>query len=157
VAAGIEAAPVSDSSEENAELIASALSTPLRSLREYAETGIVTQEFLRAASPVIGEAPKKKILDGKFLLLIGLGTALTIADYEMTLRCLDRRICREANPLLPTSRAGMYATNIPLNAALYYWSYKRKATGKKLWWVAPLAIIGSHAIGVGTNVRFVGK
>ena len=100
---------------------------------------------------------KKRVLDRKFFLLAGLGTALTVADYEMTQSCMARRVCVEADPLIPRSRAGMYATNLPLNAVLYYWSYRRKAAGKKLWWLPPLFVIGSHAAGVATNLRFVGK
>jgi hypothetical protein len=97
--------------------------------------------------------PARKVFDKKFALLTGLGTALTIADYEMTQHCLAARTCVETDPLLPHSRAGMYGTNIPLNAALFYWGYKRKAAGKKLWWLPPLAVVGSHAVGVITNIR----
>jgi hypothetical protein len=28
---------------------------------------------------------------------------------------------------------------------------------RKLWWLAPLIVVGSHAAGVGTNIRFIGK
>ena len=97
--------------------------------------------------------PERKVFDKKFALLTGLGTALTIADYEMTQRCLAARTCVETDPLLPLSRAGMYATNMPLNAALFYWGYKRKAAGKRLWWLPPLFVVGSHAVGVITNIR----
>lgn len=112
---------------------------------EWATPGLVV---LPAESP----APRK-VFDRKFALLTGLATALTIADYEMTQRCLAARTCVETDPLLPHSRAGMYATNMPLNAALFYWGYKRKAAGKKLWWLPPLFVIGSHAAGVITNIR----
>lgn len=111
------------------------------------------------APPVIIEppAPKRRVFDKKFALLAGLAAGLTIADFEMTQRCLHRHTCVEADPLMPTSHAGMYATNIPLNAALFWWSYRRKEDGKRLWWLAPLMIVGSHAVGVGTNLRFIGK
>ncbi len=102
------------------------------------------------------ERPRpRRIIDAKFLLLAGISTGLTVADYEMTQSCLARHVCAEADPLLPHSRAGMYATNIPVNAAIFWWSYKRKAAGKRLWWLPPMAVIASHAIGVGTNVRFL--
>jgi hypothetical protein len=108
-------------------------------------------------SPVLEAPSRRKVVDASFLLMVGAGTALTVIDYEMTLSCLSRRVCREANPILPTTRSGMYVSNLPLNAALYYWSYRRRASGKKHWWVAPMVIIGSHAIGVASNVPFVGK
>lgn len=108
-----------------------------------------------ALEPVEATAParKAKVFDRKFALLSGLGTALTVVDYEMTQHCLAARTCVETDPLLPHSRAGMYGTNLPLNAALFYWGYKRKAAGKKLWWLPPLFVVGSHAVGVITNVR----
>ncbi len=108
-----------------------------------------------AIMPVEATAPAKqaKVFDKKFGFLVGLGTALTIADYEMTQHCLAARTCVETDPLLPHSRAGMYGTNMPLNAALFYWGYKRKAAGKKLWWLPPLFVIGSHTAGVITNIR----
>jgi hypothetical protein len=102
-------------------------------------------------------APKKKVFDKKFAILSALAGGLTIADFEMTQHCLQRHTCAEADPLMPTSRAGMYVSNIPLNAALFWWSYRRKEDGKRLWWLAPLMVVGSHAAGVGTNIRFMGK
>ncbi len=106
--------------------------------------------------PVLAPAKApRKVFDRKFALLIGLSTALTVADYEMTQSCMARHACVESDPFLPHSRAGMYATNIPVNAALFWWSYKRKADGKRFWWLPPLAIIGSHAAGVATNLRFL--
>jgi hypothetical protein len=141
-----------------AEIVSASLSLPPRSLLDYGDTSLVANALI---APAVVSMPQKyksrKVMDGKFLAMIGLGTALTVVDYEMTLRCMARHICEEANPFLPTSRAGMYASNLPLNALLYYWSYKRRASGKRLWWVAPLVIIGSHAAGVGTNIPFVGK
>jgi hypothetical protein len=134
-----------------------AVNFPLRSLGG-SPASMAENRYL--VSPVISPAERQrppKILDRSFLLMIGVGTGLTILDFEMTQSCLARRVCREANPLVPTSRAGMYATNIPLNAALYYWSYRRRASGKRLWWAAPLAIIASHAVGVASNVPFVGR
>lgn len=118
--------------------------------------GFDIAEFTMPSPAVAFLAPapaRKKVLDAKFLLLIAAGTGLTIADYELTQHCLARRTCVETDPMLPTSRAGMYGTNLPLNAALYFWSYKRKQHDKRLWWVAPLVIAASHAVGVGTNLR----
>src|SRR5512135_1057415 len=67
-----------------------------------------------APAPVLNlERPKpRKVVDGKFLFLTGLATGLTVADYEMTQSCMARHLCKEADPLLPHSRVGMYGTNI---------------------------------------------
>jgi hypothetical protein len=105
---------------------------------------------------MVAPAPvKKKVIDKKFLALTGIATALTVADFEMTQHCLGNRSCVEADPLMPTSRAGMYASSAPVNAALYYWSYRLKAKGSRVWWLPTVAAIASHAVGVGTNIRFI--
>jgi len=100
-------------------------------------------------------ARDKKVVDKKFLALTGIATALTVMDFEMTQHCLGNHTCAESDPLMPTSRAGMYASSAPVNAALYYWSYRWKKQGKRLWWVPTVAAIASHAVGVGTNIRFL--
>jgi hypothetical protein len=100
-------------------------------------------------------APDKKVVDKKFLALTGVATVLTVMDFEMTQHCLGNHTCAESDPLMPTSRAGMYASSAPVNAALYYWSYRWKKQGKRLWWVPTAAAIASHAVGVGTNIRFL--
>lgn len=99
--------------------------------------------------------PKKKVLDKKFYALTGIATAITVMDFEMTQHCLGNHSCVEADPLMPSSRAGMYASSIPVNAALYYWSYRLKAKGSKIWWLPTVGAIASHAVGVGTNIRFL--
>ncbi len=90
-----------------------------------------------------------RVVDRKFVLAMAIGTGLTIADIEVTQHCLQNHTCYELNPLIPRSRAGMYAANIPLNAAAYYLSYRLKSSGRKSWWIAPLGIIGAHGIGAG--------
>src|ERR1051326_1076193 len=88
---------------------------------------------------MVASAPvKKKVLDKKFLALTGIATALTGADFEMTQHCLGNHSCVEADPLMPSSRAGMYASSVPVNAALYYWSYRLKAKGSRVWWRSEL-------------------
>lgn len=115
-------------------------------------TAFDINEFV-AVAPVL--APDKKVVDKKFLALTGIATALTVMDFEMTQHCLGHHTCAESDPLMPTSRAGMYASSAPVNAALYYWSYKLKQKGKAYWWVPTAAAIASHAVGVGTNIRFL--
>ena len=111
-----------------------------------------SDEWIAMVAPV---EPKKKVLDKKFYALTGVATALTVMDFEMTQHCLGNRTCVESDPLMPSSRAGMYASSAPVNAALYYWSYRLKAKGSRVWWLPTVAAIASHAVGVGTNVRFL--
>jgi hypothetical protein len=100
--------------------------------------------------PVVTKQTKpERVVDRKFVAMSALAMGLTIADIESTQHCIGNGSCRELNPLMPTSRAGMYAVNIPVNAGLMYLSYRLKASGHKTWWIAPLAISGAHAVGFG--------
>jgi hypothetical protein len=100
--------------------------------------------------PIQPLKPKPQhVADAKFISMSALAMGLTIADIESTQHCLGDGTCRELNPLMPHSRAGMYAVNIPVNALLMYVSYRLKAGGHKTWWIAPLAISGAHGVGAG--------
>lgn len=116
----------------------------------------ISFEMKEWSTAIVAARPeKKKVIDKKFLVLTGLATGLTVADFELTQSCIARHACVESDPLMPSSRAGMYASSAPVNAALFYWGYRRKAEGKKLWWLPIVAVAASHAVGVGTNIRFL--
>jgi hypothetical protein len=105
---------------------------------------------LRTANP-------PKVVDRTFLVLGGLVFGLTAMDMEFTQYCLHRHTCVELDPALPHSHLGMYAVNTPVNLAAMYYAYRRRATGKWGWWLAPAVAIGSHVGGLGSNIRFLGK
>lgn len=99
-------------------------------------------------------APRPKVLDKKYWFLTSLAVGLTVADVELTQRCLHHGTCRELNPTLPHSHMGMYLANVPVTGALFYWSYRRKARGQRLWWLPTLIDAGAHAVGAADNLRF---
>jgi hypothetical protein len=103
----------------------------------------------------VPEPAKRKIVDKKFIFVNAMVLALTTADIELTQHCLAAKTCVELNPTLPRSRWGMYAVNTVTNTAVTYFSYRRRKSGKWGWWVAPVVDIGAHAVGVGSNFRFV--
>lgn len=97
---------------------------------------------------------RRKVIDRNFILLSALTFGLTAADIELTQHCLSEKTCVELNPTLPHSRWGMYAANTPVNLAVMYFACRRKASGKRGWWIAPLIDSGIHGVGIGSNVRF---
>ncbi len=99
-------------------------------------------------------AARRKVVDKQFLILTGLATAFTVSDVELTQRCLHHRTCVELNPTLPTGHTAMYLANIPATGALFYWTYRRKAKGQRLWWLPALADLLPHAGGTFDNARF---
>ena len=118
----------------------------------------VAPALMPAALVTAAEPPARpKIVDKKFIILGALAFGLTSMDLEFTQRCLHRGTCVELNPTMPHSHLGMYAVNTPTNLAVMYLAYRRRSHGKKDWWVAPVIDIGAHVVGVGSNIRFLGK
>lgn len=96
--------------------------------------------------------PRPPVVDKKFVVVSALVMGLTISDLERTQHCLHQGTCVELNPMLPHSRAGMYAVNLPLNAATMWLGYHMKSQGRKTWWIAPALVAAGH--GIGTAFRF---
>lgn len=120
---------------------------PNQQLHADADTPSYPAPYIR---PAVAQPPQSKpVVDAQFISMSALVMGLTIADIETTQHCLGNGTCKELNPLIPHSRAGMYAVNLPINALAMYLSYRLKAGGHKTWWIAPLVISGAHGVGVG--------
>lgn len=100
-------------------------------------------------TPTGPEKKQQRVIDKKFIAMSVALMGLTISDIEKTQHCLDRGTCVEMNPMLPHSRAGMYAVNLPINAAAMYLGYRLKASGHKTWWLAPMVETAGHLVGTG--------
>jgi len=110
-------------------------------------------EPFRASVAQIEDAPQHpRVIDKKFWAMSVLVMGLTISDLERTQSCLHRGTCVELNPMLPHSRAGMYAVNLPINAATMWLGYRMKSQGRRTWWIAPALVAAGH--GIGTAFRF---
>jgi hypothetical protein len=120
---------------------------PNQQLQSSADSASNTAPYMR---PIEQEKTKhRRVADKKFIGVSALAMGLTIADIETTQHCLGNGTCKELNPLMPHSRAGMYAVNVPVNALAIYMSYRLKANGHRTWWIAPIAISGAHGVGAG--------
>jgi len=75
-----------------------------------------------------------------------------VADIELTQHCLANHTCREANPLMPTSRAGAYALDFSLVGFAAYASHRLHKQHNRWWWTSPAAGIAAHGAGVGTGI-----
>jgi len=110
-------------------------------------------ESFRLPKPSLAETPQpRRVTDKKFFVISALVVGLTISDVERTQHCLHRGTCIEMNPMLPHSRAGMYAVNVPINVATLWLSYRMKSQGRRTWWIAPALVAAGH--GMGTAFRF---
>jgi hypothetical protein len=123
-----------------------------QSTTEIASSNAPTSESFRATIRESELPQRPQVLDKKFVFASALVMGLTISDLERTQHCLHRGTCIEMNPMLPHSRAGMYAVNIPINAATMWLGYRMKAQGRRTWWIAPALVAAGH--GIGTAFRF---
>jgi hypothetical protein len=76
-----------------------------------------------------------------------------VADVETTQHCLAARTCYEGNPLMPSSRAGMYAVDFGLVAGSAIIAHRMHKEGKAGWWVVPVSGIAWHGIGIGVTLH----
>jgi hypothetical protein len=120
---------------------------PSQQLRASADAPVYVAPYMRPIQQQ--KAKPTRVIDKKFVGMSALVMGFTIADIETTQHCLSNGTCKELNPSMPHSRAGMYAVNIPVNAFAMYLSYRLKASGHKTWWIAPIAVSGAHAVGAG--------
>jgi len=99
--------------------------------------------------PVEVKPGETRVVDARFVAFSAVLMAFTVSDLEKTHHCLARATCMEMNPMLPHSRAGMYAVNLPINAATMYLGYRLKSAGRRTWWIAPALVTAGHVVGTG--------
>jgi hypothetical protein len=97
---------------------------------------------------------KERAADGKFWALTAASAGLMVADIEGTQRCLRSGTCREGNPLMPSSRAKVYAVQVPITVGITYLAYRLKKAKCAAWWLPHTALIGAHGIGFTLSLRF---
>ena len=93
-----------------------------------------------------------KIFDAKYAWLNGLQFTLAFADIETTQHCIDEQTCREGNPLMPSSQAGMLSVSLGIAAFTAVASYRLKKLRSKGWWVAPAVSMAGHAVGLASGL-----
>ncbi len=107
-------------------------------------------------SPTLRPIEDSPTLDRKFWMMTAVSVGMTIADVELTQRCIRNGTCHEGNPLLPgTSRSKMYAVQFGLVTAESLFSYLLKKKGLRNWWMPQFSLAASHGVGVAFGMRFV--
>lgn len=106
--------------------------------------------------PVTAAPKEPRILDKKFIALIGVSSALTILDVELTASCLRSNRCVEANPLYGSNptRARMYGISLPLMGSqtlISAWLRHRYPTSK-MWLIPMLSGTAAHGVGAATGL-----
>lgn len=93
-----------------------------------------------------------KPMMSSFFLLHGLEAGMAVLDVEATHHCIADHHCQEGNPLMPSNQAGALGMNLGIVAYSTFVSHKLKKHGNKFWWLAPVAGISSHGVGVASGL-----
>lgn len=118
-----------------------------------------TRGYSSSAAPSLGVAvirpvpPRNpRVLDRKFMLLSSVHLGMALADVGLTQHCLAEHQCSEANPLMPSSRAGQLSIGLggfAYATAASYWLKKHRS---RLWWTPPAAGVATHIVGVASGI-----
>jgi hypothetical protein len=84
-----------------------------------------------------------QVIDWKYMGLTGGMFAATVANTELTQRCLDQGTCTFF-PSALSSRAAMYGVGISADAAVAYFSYRLKRDHNPFWIVPEALFTGAN-------------
>ena len=84
-----------------------------------------------------------RVADWKYLGLTGGMFAATVANTELTQRCLSQSTCTFF-PSALSSRAAMYGVGMPADAAVAYFSYRLKRNHNPFWIVPEALFTGAN-------------
>ena len=80
--------------------------------------------------------------------------AATVADIEMTQRCIGAGTCHEGNPLVSNNRAVAYPVQLGVTSGFTAMSYYLKKRKVNWWWLPQATITAAHGAGISFGVRF---
>ena len=75
--------------------------------------------------------------DAQYWTMSGALVAATVANVELSSRCIQQRTCMTFSPV--ERRRSLYAIALPVDAGLMLLSYKLKADEHK-WWFVPISL-----------------
>jgi len=103
-------------------------------------------------APAMAPTPESRPVPKSFWLLSAGTYATAAADYEVTHACIVQGTCREANPLLGSSRPRAYAVGFGVATLTNYLSYRMLKSGSPHWYLPQIVNAGSHGIGLGLTI-----
>ena len=117
--------------------------------------------FMLPGLTLCQEVPPRKSNWRPVLLMTAASVGTAIVDVEASQHCLAADACREANPLMPHSRAGMYAvkSGFAVGTTLQGLALRRSRNPvlRKMWWVPQAVYTAANIYGASTGLRLYGK
>lgn len=107
--------------------------------------------LLLLALPLAAQQHKPASSAKAFWIVNSMQFAAVPLDVESGQRCIEAKTCHEANPLMPSGRAGQYAVQFGIAGLSTLWSYHEWKLGKSSWFFAPMVVTEAHGIAAGIN------
>lgn len=120
---------------------------PDGSAAEPAASQVAKKESAHGAPPAAMGGPlwvDGNVADRNYLLLTGAMFGATVANTELTLRCLNHHPSCNDVPSSFRSRLDLYAVGIPANLGIDYLTYHLKRKHYHLWFVPAAAVTGAN-------------
>lgn len=111
-----------------------------------AQARVANKHFYEGAVPAAkggALAVDRNVADWRYLSLTGGMFGASVANAELTQRCLEQKTCKFV-PSAFTSRAAMYGAGIPADFAVAYMSYRLKKSHNWFWVVPEAAVTGAN-------------
>jgi hypothetical protein len=85
----------------------------------------------------------RDVADRKYFAVTGMMFSASIANAELTLRCLNGHPCNDV-PASLSSRAAMYGIGIPADLGIAYLTYHMKKKHSRIWYVPAALVTGAN-------------
>jgi hypothetical protein len=107
---------------------------------------VVKRESHGAPPAAIGGplSPDRSVADRNYWLVNGGMVGASIANVELTVRCLEVHASCNDVPSSLKSRAALYGIGIPADLGVAYLSYFMKKKHSRIWYAAPAVVTGAN-------------
>ena len=87
----------------------------------------------------------RSVADRNYLLVTGSMFGSSVADAELTIRCLQQHPSCNDVPSSLRSRVALYGIGIPADLGIAYLTYHMKKKHSRIWYVPATLVIGANA------------
>ena len=148
LSAKLSESPAIDSGSNESELPdAPSAAKPEASAGEAAPSPAVRKEESQGAPPAAMGGPlwiDRSVTDRNYLAFTGVMLAASVANAELTLRCLGKHFACNDVPRSLDSRVALYGIGIPADLGVAYLTYTMKRKHNHMWYVPAALVTGAN-------------
>jgi len=144
--ARVDASPAIGSASNDSELPDAPSATKPASAPDPTAAPAVKRESHAAPPAAVGGplSVDRSVADRNYLLVTGGMFGASVADAELTIRCLQQHTsCNDVPPSL-RSRVALYGIGIPADLGITYLTYHMKKKHSRIWYVPATLVTGAN-------------